>query len=321
MKESREFFKSTGEPEERERTREREELAKRRFVEGGEKNPELERILQGIDFVEMERIFKNIAARSGINTETMSFITPEGIEHGSAGWSAVAAYDKEGNLITLSYEKIKEVADALGLDTELAVIKVLCHEETHATSKIECYGLGTTLLDPQFRRDEKEGYGRYRRGRNYEEFLFYLFDEGVTEKLAREVFIEYARATGIAHTEAFTKFMQVLKEKPTQMSYAVPVEFVEAFIKKISDISKTSKDAVWRAVVRGQREGVELLSEQMQEVLKEVVPPEFLEKLAHAHSDEDLENLMREFLSPKTETPSLRGKVLSWLKKVGSVKR
>lgn len=104
------------------------------------------------------------------------------------------------NLIGLSYDKVKDVAARLEIDPELLVLDCICHEETHATARIEHHLGGQTGTKLGFQRAEKN------------KVLFSIFNEGVTTKFGREVFRKYVHRTNIKNDKG-SKGWKTLFEK------------------------------------------------------------------------------------------------------------
>lgn len=202
----REVILGSGEPEDIEQRRTREETARIKLVERAGKNLELAEAVEQFDFGTLRSIFEKIAEKSGFDPKLMNFIGPERIAHSSLTLG-IAAYSAYENIIGISYQELKRSAEELGVNLEVAIIHTICHEETHATSKVECRGLEQWWGDPKAklmsRRIGKVGYIRLIQERNKpDDFLFNLFGEGVTEKLSREVFREYIHRTGFRDKEA-----------------------------------------------------------------------------------------------------------------------
>jgi hypothetical protein len=138
--------------------REREEL--RRFrawsPELGKEDPELSKIIERIDFHTLRSIFEETARKCGVDPHSLNFVASERIVHASLDPSG-ACYMASENAIGLSYDKLKDVAARLEIDLELLALDCICHEETHATARIELHLEGQVGTKLAFQRAEKNG--------------------------------------------------------------------------------------------------------------------------------------------------------------------
>jgi len=176
---------------------------------------------------------------------------------------------------------------------------LLTHEEIHATSRVECRGLETPLHRTGDRVDETVGYARRTVSKDAGEGglkvieIYNLIDEGIVQKLAREIFFEYARARGYPENKikAIEKSWQ---NHPDKVAYGKEIIFVEKLIDTISAKTGTSPIKVWESFIRGLYEGEDLTDKELNELFAEYISPDFLKKLAHANTSEALELLFTE---------------------------
>lgn len=124
---------------------------------------------------------------------------------------------------------------------------------------------------------------------------FKMFNEGVTEMIARVVTREYYNANG-----------HVSEPVPNTM-YQVPVDFVELLIKKISSTVGVGEDIVREAIIRGFFERQRFLEEEFMELCSDVLPKSFARDLQWANSSDmkraiSSSNLVDLKLSPEQET-------------------
>ena len=329
MRTSREIFKISGEPEEPEKIAYMKK-AGRAVVEQIAKDPELEKILTGADFSLLRDLFEKIAMRSGVDPATLNFLGPDRIAHRSLSWSGTGIYNAQNNFIGISYDRVKERAKKLGLDPELTAVKTLCHEETHATSKVECTGENEPRDKYPYYRGDKTGYSRYIEGQEgvhepyVQKWLFNRFNEGVTEKLSREIFLEYAIKSGKYPKEEIGKFELLERAAPEELSYGVAVGFVNALILKISRETGLDEKTVWRALIRGMYEGEDFQDQELKSLFAEIISPEFLDKLARAYSDDELDKLAVTFFM-KHPAPDkknrIRDRLRDFISNLGRKKR
>lgn len=282
--------------------REREEL--RRFREWspelGKENPELSKIIEQIDFHTLRSIFEETVRKCGVDPSSLNFVASERIVHASLDPSG-ACYMARENAIGLSYDKIKDVAARLEIDPELLALDCICHEETHATARVEHHLGGQVGTKLGFQRVENDGV------------LFSIFNEGVTTKFGREVFREYVHRTNIKNDEGVEGLENALR-KDTSFFWGDSVRLVDALITKLSYETGVSKEVVWGAIVRGMFEGIDLDSTPLNDLFSEIIAPNFIDKLA-TMDDLTIEGLIEELaLSEQTPPPqSVVAKLVAWL--------
>lgn len=318
MRTSREIFKASGEPEKAERVAEMDELG-RREAESVKKNPELEKILSKVDFDLLKSILQRVAARSNINPDTLNFLGPARIAHQAHDWAAAGTYHPGKNTIGLSYERIQNRAEDFNLDINFVTLALLFHEEVHATSKVKCLGLESQLGQYPFKKRMQIGYRQHiveikSPEDLYKPALLYdLFNEGVTEKLSREVFSEYVRRIGRFDKKDIQRYENAWYERPEEMSYEIPMELVETFINKISDAAGIGRKTVWHALIRGMYEGEEFQDQELRTLFSELIAPDFLNRLAQANTAR-LRKLILELREEKISKPE-KIKLRGWFKR------
>lgn len=266
-------------------------------------------LLEEVNFELLQNIFKRISDKSMALSGERNFVDKSKIVViNTATAEETAKYDLTKNEIVIRYNWVEREAKRANVDPALYFLKVLCHEEVHATAKRECetrLSSGKTIPSSKI----KGGYMQHkvRDGQT----LFRLFDEGVTEKLSREVIMEYCKSAGVDAKELEEFFLS----KPTETPYGTSVLFVDFLIKKISDIADVDEKTVWEAIIRGQRQGEDLLSKEFKSLFREIADFDFLHRLANANSDYDLIQLMSEMVtSKKSYFDLLKEKIIYLLK-------
>ena len=298
---SREILKTSGEPEGESVVQELEERAQK---EQGHASFELLNFFEKVDFPTLRGMFEDISERSGGDPKALNFIEPDRITYTfpNVHHGVRAAYRPEENLIMMRYHMLREFAqEKLQIPVDLLALSVLCHEEVHATSRVECRGLeiiagrprydyirvGYFLDSPQ-EQEKDEGVDKGRM------VFLRLFEEGVTDKLGQEIFREYVRRTEFADKKTMAEFDRAAAEHGKEFLYVTPMKFVDALIAKISRETGISRRVVWQAIVRGKYEGEDLANPELREAFAEMVSPYFLDRLSRANSDEELQKLMVE---------------------------
>lgn len=314
MKQSREFFTASGEPDPNQK-----DLADKKgeeLVKNWGRDPSLEKMLSGVDFGLLKSILQEKAVRSNVDPKTMNFLGQERITHKVA--KAMGEYYTEENIIGLRPDAIEQQAAYHDLNPILAVMATLCHEEIHAASRTECRGLEAPLDQYPFAKEIRMGYAGHSESKvaskekPKEITIFKLFNEGVTEKLSREVFLEYARRTGKYSKKDLQRFKIFWGGPPEEIGYGRTVGFVEILIIKLARASGVDRKTVWHALIRGLYEGEDLMDKKLQVLFRENVSPKFLDKLAHVKNDAEMEKLsseLRKNLISIPETEPFREKV------------
>ena len=286
MKNGREIFKSSGDPEDQEVVREREEQARKYLAEFAERrfSGEFKNFLSSVDFTDLKRLFRRIAERSTVDPETMNFVTAERIIQFDM-IMPVAAYSPGKNLIFFPYDEIKSNAKELQIDPELYTTFVLCHEEAHATSKIVCRAFSEARSDYQ---ERQTGFAQS----IGEKTSFEILEEGVTQKLAMEIFLEYAKTHfDLKRTADFMKKLKGAMQGAQE--YGSEVKITDLLIRKISGKSGMPEDKVWYGFIRAKYEGERFEDEELQALLAEATTSDFLPKLKYA-KHENIDDLIKD---------------------------
>lgn len=308
---NRRIILDSGEHEKEDQSKIREREAAEKYRARATENPELSKIIEQIDFKVLKAIFEETAQKCGVDPRTLNFVESDRIMHASMRicGGSYSAYD---NLIGLTHETLKERAEKLGVDLGLFVLSVVCHEETHATARIECYRPWLETLDEK---SVKLGYQRA--SLKTHKFFFSLFNEGVTEKFSREVFREYVHRTGMRDKEGIAAIERAFQTDQI-FYYGLPVKFVDALTLKIAYEASVDDDVVWRAIIRGMYEGEDLENSELKDFFSEIIGPNFIDSLATAEED-NLEALLKTLALPVSASPlpqTIKERVMSWLKRM-----
>ncbi|MFA6170904.1 MAG: hypothetical protein WC715_00365 [Patescibacteria group bacterium] len=277
----REIFleKDIAEPEEQVRNREQKFIDD--FVEmwGRQNLPEWESFFDKIDFNLLRDLFSELEKKCGITADRSNFIWPEKIISSEATYSN---YDGKYNLIKLrapgsiptSPESEKKyyyerLAETYGTE-EMNMLHTIVHEEAHAISKNICVGLEPSGHHKAHAKEIQSGYHNNDFG---------LFNEGVTEKIAREILEKYLNSSGWSNEEK-ELYRRNRKINPEKFTYSVEVTLVDAIIKKLAIKNKLPKDQIWNALKRGFIEGERIMeNKEIVSLFKETFGRDFLTEL------------------------------------------
>lgn len=282
-------------------------------------SPELNEILNQIDFDSLLGIMRDLARSCGVSSEQANLlgrdnvVNTAGVHKNTQG--ELGAYSAGRNVIFLNIEQILKVCKDHAVDKRLEVLFILCHELAHALSKNE---IKATLPEREAKKlisaakfilekipiiNKKVNFGSqervsgYSRKKHHEvaggigikEELFDRFDEGVNEKMGEYIFEEYIKRCGyFVDKEALEKFRKRLKED--RISYPKEVDFVNTFIKKISERTGVPEMTVWQGIVEGKMKGTDLMQGDIKELFDEMFGSELLKKLSSGNfRQQDLE--------------------------------
>lgn len=329
MKSSREFRTFSGDPDPENVVNVVKEGMRARILKGVSQNEtenqELRVILGKIDFDDWRAIYEEDARASGVRPEDMPFAGREDIfnipakdtprERGQLGF-----HDSLSNTIGVSYHKLKKDAERLGVSVDLYVFSTLSHEQTHAVSRMDCVGAGQYFSQSGPELQVRSGYGETtlrRKDRSGGTRQFKGFDEGVTERYAREKiifrYLEHHPELGTA--AKVSRLREVLAEK--QGYYDDEMKLVDALIHRISEISGSAPLAVWEAIIRGKYAGERLSDDATAQLFEEFFGPDFLAGLKSLEGNDDRTKLLISKLNGEVlaDPRTLGRKLGSWIRK------
>jgi len=295
-------------------------------IQAERKDPKLEYILKKVDFDILEGVFEDVIGKYGVVKKNMNFLRPDMISHSCIG---KGQYRTETNAIGLNYFEIMKKID--GVNPELEILKHLCHEETHAISDNKCIGLKTFESEKpkpgdKYRNIEKSGYsqviktGQYNNSETQEsKRIFEYFNEGVVEKLSKEIFINYLdRDKEYISAEEKNKYRE---KRLNKVAYDRDVRLVDALIYRISKEVEINQEEVWQSFVKGLVVGDEFNDKDIQDWFNEMFSDDFLKRLARYKTQEEYEDLMEEIkieaVGKNNQQSIKENKFIHFLKKMG----
>lgn len=254
-----------------------------------EKAPSLEAFLEVVDLDTMREIYEEIAEKSGVDPESIGFVEEDKI-YSDKSMVNTGIFNRRDQTIGLNAKQIEmlsteNVVYEAGRDRNLMYLATLCHEEAHAVSHLNVGKLedihGTLGLVQGV--DIRSGFHEVNEleigGKKLGlvgENNFRVLNEGVTEKLARQVFREYQSRNPIVDVEEEKRDPKIY-----EITYRFPVAMVEGLVERISSECDVGEDLVWNALVRGYMDGLNLREEELNEALSEIISGDAVERLSN----------------------------------------
>ena len=288
--------------------------------------PELEAVLEQVDFKALEDMFRQRIASLGLDPEAAHFVpyneisdmTKLGNFRGQGG-----VYKEEDKKIQLSHPLIKHVTKIRSLEenspsyTE-SVVSMLCHEETHAVSGQECEEWKSTVLPFVEKRERNIGFMQKPANRiggkvvmYPEKARFVMFNEGVTDMIGEEIYHAYSDTKSEAGGLELEQYLAL---------YTTGRKLVSAVLEKISDECDLPPELVWRALQRGYFAGDDLGNETIHRLFDQVAPEALFENVKNADGSFSLNipmALMR--IKKSIWTDDSRIKIRRWFKHVDAL--
>ncbi len=265
-----------------------------------ENSKEFRDIISAIDFEYIHAELLKHITRSGIEAAGANLLGPDRIvmaEKAADEWSRVGEHDAVRNYIRIYFDEFKSTGDTVS--PRLSVLRTVIHEMVHAASRTEIHNMldvtGGELPEGA------TGYMMYHKKRA----LFKMLEEGVTELLAKQIFVDYVRThSDFAPKKETEAYITTGHFNEFLAPYAVSEKFTEFFIQKISLETGVPQKTVTEAVIRGKFEGVDLLGELLKD-LEEIFSKKFMNDLAKAQNEKELFEVLYRIKLPK-------GIVIKW---------
>lgn len=327
MKASREFLTTSGEPTQPSAIQDikmsHRDILLDEVSKNERENLELKLLIERINFDQWRSIYAEDAVKSGIDPKQMNFVCQSDVVNVDTRFrGGVAFYDSGANMIGLDYAGAKRQAKALGIEPDLYVFYLLCHEQAHAVSKIRNYMEVDGSRVEQDRVDS--GYKqalpmRFDDTTVLYDIYFEGFDEGVTERYARQrvLFRYLEQHPEFGSEKQILKLRKVLHEKGNDSFYENELELVNAFIKKMAFLTGFDEEFVWEAIIQGKFAGEPLNDPETSELFRDLLGPDFVSRLASLRGNSSRTRTMTKNLRrgmPLRERGSLASRALAWLK-------
>lgn len=219
--------------------------------------PETREFMQQFDFGRLEEIFRTYAEKAQYPSDKINVVRPPNIFFATGDVPYRGEYHTDLKGFTFNEEMLRR--PGVSLEKRLSNgIYTTVHEEVHAVTHTD--------------HSQREDVG-YHKGKS-----FRLWNEGVTDRWAREVAEEYVRSTA----------QVVPADYKPDLVRTPEVDLVVLTSKKIAESAGVAERTVWEAIIRGALEGQDFNSPAFRKDYEAVLGSEFFNRLSSASEDEDL---------------------------------
>ncbi len=269
-----------------------------------------------VDFDELREIFLEYAIKSGVPAERMNFVRKQDvlIMGSEDAHDAVLSFATATNVIRVfapEYLGTNAMKSASDSAKKFIFLHSLFHEYGHVTSRVLHKPTEHTSTDEEdmstismqsglskdiirMKHSRKEPFETSEE----ETSLFNLLNEGVNDRIADEVFLEYVRRRPFSAGP--DELPSVIRAKiyvgsisaDTASDYGLARHFVTALVQALAEVGeKIPEEAVWRGFVGAFYRGDMLDEEEIKGLLDETFGAGFVEELAAVEDGEGVEAL------------------------------
>jgi hypothetical protein len=221
-------------------------------------------------------------------------------------------FNPDDNMIEINPVTISAAVYRFQGSRNLFLLRDIIHEEAHAVSKIKKVPVGI-----------RSGYATRTKEDKNTTWTYALFDEGVNEKLTRQITNEYIKShPDIASDQELQAFQEIFRDDKSNGAYTLPVSLVETMITKISHETSIPQEMVWEGILRGKFEGDDLAEEDLNNLFAEIFSQEFMDQLRNTHPGRQENQIaqMIQNLDLGTLDPELWGRIQKRIKAVAELK-
>jgi hypothetical protein len=221
-----------------------------------------EQLLEKVDFHLLRDIFSEERRKSGLDAENTNLQTSASdVMRKPTHPTALGQYFLPENTIGMNLEKISGSDDR---NFENIFFTILCHEETHSvsTNPHQQSGLLRLFNSLANRPTDQTGfqYGTLR------ENAFSMFNEGVTDTVAEEVYDEYIKRSGDR-----TLFINTDSTSEFRRNYPNERNILKAFMSAISRMTDVPEEVVWSGIKQSYFSNADLAGSELAKLYEEVL--------------------------------------------------
>lgn len=277
------------------------------------KDSEFDQTKEQIDWDVIKSIFEDIAQKSGIDPKDLNFIGANKVlnckifEGGySGGKEIIGRYSAMGNFLVVNSDQIRQTAKEKGVDAKLMTLDTMLHEMCHAASH-HTHSITRNFNNEFFTgKNEIEYTGAYRSSKDSDKIKFNqvseskseslgdALDEAIIEKMATDIFREYAKRVGLTDKKSLDdyqeKFLGDEKREHNRL-----VKFIEKLCELIAKKTGVDQEIVWKGFVRGSFYKKTLSDPEIQQWFAQAFSPTFLVEIGNAKKAEELFGLIEKY--------------------------
>lgn len=271
-------------------------------------------VVGSFDFDELDNSVNDLARDVGYYDTPPRSLRSGSFHEGTADQKGV--YDPGSKRIGLGIRKIEQDALVADIDSEKLAEHVIIHEEVHAISGQHCFDiLRKDIFDiNRFEKDAQIGFDRTKGSSR----VYRLWNEGVTEKLARETYRKYALAKHSATEEEINIYMAKVKEygHKTNEFYQPEVDLVDGFIERVAKGVGIDSTLVWKAIKQGLVRGEEWHATEFAELARDILPSNFMDDVERLSTHRTAQRLIQELSRVKAKGVIRSSKIVRKIKRV-----
>lgn len=253
----------------------------------------IEHVLSSMRLDELTDIAAGYLRRAGVPAEEMNTDVLQKVFARPIGEETSATYAQLTNHISFSTDSRdfaaarqalaegRELPERVLLKMQLYLIHEMCHGiSRNRLSSVDIGEAETTLRQESgYHSAEYSLYENPDTGTTQPELSlvsFEAFNEGVTQRIAEEIFTEYGRRTGASSAvEEFLRSTHELNGKHL-LPYLIFANQVGSMCERIAAYTGVTEEAVWRSFVRGYFEQPQLFHTDTIELFATTFGPDFL---------------------------------------------
>lgn len=271
-------------------------------------------ILNQINYEWLKEKFVFMAEAAGVSLDPASLPNRSNIKYSEDKQLApdnelvYAEHPAGSNFVTLLGTGLADKEQRFKIDKKLLILFAILHEYTHQISHFEYQGPLTNaeMVGYPLMSKLKSGVSVNKASKKSSaepvvaSTLFNAFDEGITEKIAREIFFQYLKEhPDFTSSESINQFKnKFFVNNGEERRYTTLVELVEAFIAKISEVAGVQNKVVWQALLKAKFEGIDFEDNELQQLFAEMVDDSFLDLLSAVNTNQEVKALINDLKLP-----------------------
>lgn len=285
-----------------------------------------EELAASIDVQKLEQVFIQYLTKSGvpaanINRSGVEKMVTRPMKDASASYTAftnrIALSTKDETFISAKQfsEKGGHLPQSLLMKVQLFLIHEICHAfSVIRLSAEDIEGTENVILKEDVGYAKKEsvlGEAGETPPEQPSAKRLEAFNEGVTQRVAEEIFVEYAKQTGAR--KGLDELEKYIRDQSKNLwQYSIYGNQIDTMCERIGEYVGVPKKVVWDAIKRGYFENPRLFEEETAELFKETFGENFLDRYATMENNTPVKDLGR--FDGDYKIPHPEGYADRWLK-------